>query len=122
MDPRTFVEMTKNIRRTDKLWTDVHLTGPTGSVHLTYYADSKRYTLFLRTGFERDPIMMISFIGARAFGSNHVHLIPESGNKVGAPVFDPTRFELDRWTTSRETVKKCSTTVEQEKEATHGRR
>ncbi len=117
MDPKTFVEMMRNIRRTDKLWTDVYLSGPSGNVHLTYYADSKIYTLFLRAGFERDPIMMISFIGAQTFGSSHVHLIPESGNKVGAPVFDPTRFELDRWMTSRETVKKCSTTVEQREEA-----
>lgn len=122
MDPRTFVEMTENLRHMEGRSAMVSLVGPEGKASLTYSQVSGRYVLHVYA--VPDDVykgLFCNFVRAEAEGSDKVRLISEYDDRVYTTVFDPTRFEFGERESSHGAIR-CSTTVEHKEEAKYGRR
>jgi hypothetical protein len=122
MDPRTFVEMTENMRHADGRFVNITLDSPACMVELTYFHRTMEYSLdmYLRTNGRIDRILLCDFIRAEAEGPNKVRLISRHGHRCYMPVFDPECLELKEWRAYPRASEGCSTIVEQGKTMARG--
>lgn len=116
MDPRTFVEMTENMGHTIGRSETVSLVGPGRMAELTYLHRHGDYVLNIYTGEDLDRLLFCNFVRAEVVDPDRVRLISRYGDRIDMTVFDPTRFELNDWSSSRGTDW-SSTIVEQREEA-----
>lgn len=122
MEPRTFIEMTENLRHMEGRFPEISLVGPEGKARLTYSRVSGTYVLHVY--LVPDDVykgLYCRFIRVETEGPDRVCLIYEDGDGIYTTVFDPTRFEFGERESSHGIVR-GSTTVEQKEEATNGRR
>lgn len=120
MDPRTFVEMTENMGHTIGKSETILLVGPGCIAALTYLHRHGDYVLNIHAGEDLDRLLFCNFVRAEVVDPDKVRLISRYGDRIDMTVFDPTRFELSEWDSSRGTGR-SSMNVEQSEEAmAHG--